>query len=376
MVGIESKFNQNMKKLIYCTFLICVINNTAKTQEKTKENSWTYEVSYTGDALVNMAGGIKTGGTYLGFATLAVGFDFEKADLWKGGSVYVKGGNTHGGIPSETLIGDYQVVSNIEAGNHTFIQEMWYKQVVKQFEFTLGVQDLNADFAVCEYACNFINSSFGVYSTFSSNLDIPIFPLTSLGFSAKWNVFDAFSWQASIFDGTIDDWENNPYNLNWSVKDGSFLFVNEFIWQKSIMKGLDGNFKLGGYYHNDLKNYGLYAATNQIVWQKASKQIESFLQFSASSPNINDNYLYLGFGCNLIGFFNKKQADILGLGFAHAHFTNEESKHETTIELTYRYPFSEHLYIQPDLQYIVQPAGTGETLNNAFVGILRFGLEF
>ncbi len=346
-------------------------------QEKSKESAWQYNASYTGDFVGNMSGGIKTGGTYLGFATIGIGFDFEKANFWKGGSVFVKGGNTHGGTPSATLIGDYQTVSNIEAGNHTFVQEMWYKQVIKNFEIIFGVQDLNANFAVCDFACNFLNSSFGVQSTFSSNLTIPIFPLTSLGLSAKWDISDRFSWMAAVYDGNITDWENNPYNLNWSVSDGSFLYVSEFVWDKPFSKNLDGNIKFGGYYHNkDEENYGFYAAINQIVWRKEEKQIETFLQLSASSPNINNNFFYTGVGCNLIKFFLPKYEDVLGLGIAHAHFTNSNNRHETVIELTYKLQFGEHIFVQPDLQYIVNPSGTEEKLPNAFVGILRFGFNF
>jgi porin len=41
----------------------------------------------------------------------------------------------------------------------------------------------------------------------------------------------------------------------------------------------------------------------------------------------------------------------------------------------YHFNVTENLYIRPDLQYIVNPAGSGQKLKNAFLGIFRFGFE-
>ena len=42
-----------------------------------------------------------------------IGFDTEKANFWKGGELFINAANTHGGEPSASFIGDYQVASNI-----------------------------------------------------------------------------------------------------------------------------------------------------------------------------------------------------------------------------------------------------------------------
>ena len=124
-------------KCLILTLLILIslhlsAQDTASVRQR--ENPVSIEVSYSGDRMGNVAGGIKQGGTYLGYAQLGLLLDFEKMGAWKGEVLCIKGGNTHGGTPSETFIGDFQSAENIEAGNHTFLQELWFSQTIWQFE--------------------------------------------------------------------------------------------------------------------------------------------------------------------------------------------------------------------------------------------------
>ena len=77
---------------------------------------------------------------------------------------------------------------------------------------------------------------------------------------------------------------------------------------------------------------------------------------------------------NFTGLFSKKGNDVLGLALAHVGFRGK-IKDETAYELSYRYQINDHLFIQPDIQYIIHPAGTDKTLNNSFAGLLRVGVE-
>lgn len=149
-----------------------------------------FEASYIGDVVNNFSGGIKKGGSYLGMANIKLSFETEKARWWKGGKFFIHGANTHGGEPSRDFIGDFQGVSNIEAGNLTYLHELWYKQTIGKFIFTLGLQDLNAEFMTSEYAGHFINSSFGVHSTIADNVPTPIFPLTAFGLQFQYQISD------------------------------------------------------------------------------------------------------------------------------------------------------------------------------------------
>ena len=49
---------------------------------------------------------------------------------------------------------------------------------------------------------------------------------------------------------------------------------------------------------------------------------------------------------------------------------------ETDIELTYKFFVNKNIYMRPDIQHVINPAGTEAKLDNALVGFIRFGVEF
>ena len=349
------------------------------------------EASYLGDLCSNAKGGIKTGVGYLGMANLRIGFSTESAKLWKGGNFFINGAATHGDTPSSKYIGDFQVASNIEAGNHIYLHEFWYKQTFSRFEFTVGLQDLNIDYIASENGGLFLNSSFGIPALISSNIPVPIFPLTNLGISTKVNVSDAFAFQAALFDGCPTDFTNNTYNTNWDVssKDGAFV-ISELQFTSSFKK-LAGTYKAGYYYHTGHvqqledgseqevfeQNYGLYAIADQQIWQSGSekKSMSLFGQFALSPKHINNLHYYFGGGLSFTGLINRID-NTIGLAIAHSRFHTPTVLNETAIELFYKIQITQNISIQPDFQYIINPMGYEQKLDNALVAIMRLGLNF
>jgi len=383
-----------MRKIGAYTLLSVVMSINAQSQKidsLKKENPFSFEVAYVGDVYGNAAGGLKTGGNYMGMSNLKIGFDTEKARWWKGGSFFINGASIHGKSLSEDFAGDLQVASNIDAGTHIYMHELWFKQDFEKFSFTVGLQDLNADFLASENAGEFINSSFGVPPVVSGNLPVPIFPLTGLGISAKWNINDKFVWQTAFFDGNQTSFKNNPHNLHWKFcKDDGILIITEFHSRLKI-KEKEGIYKLGTYYHSSLNefdeetqtknnvfknNYGFYFIGDQIVFEQENHKIGLFAQVAAAPKSKNEHAYYLGFGTNYYGIFSRKGKDILGLAVANLGLHRTSHKHETTLELYYKYQLTENIAIQPDIQYIINPSGTDEKLSNALVGILRLHIDF
>jgi porin len=367
-----------MKNKIFLLALIFQISLiTAFSEEpQEKQEAFTYSASYTGDGVGNFTGGIKTGVNYLGVIHFGLGFNTEKAKWWKGGEFKVDFMNTHGDEPSANLIGDLQTASNIEAGNLSVLYELWYKHTLGNFNITLGLQDLNANFVATENGSLFINSSFGVHTVMSENISLPIFPITALGANLQWNITDKFNWQTAVFDGTPNS--RNPYNTNWIIgkKDG-YLLVTEFQWEKSLINNLSGCYKLGGYYHNhDLSESGAHenGGIYLIADQDLTKKLSGFMQIGLSPNSINDHNHFYSLGFNYKNFCKKRPDDKIGLAASYIGIDNS-IRNETAMELTYYFKMNDHIFIQPDIQYIIHPSGTGVKLDNALVGILRLGIE-
>jgi porin len=381
-----------MKKTILALTLFVYFSCSLFAQEtfKNPKRPLTFEASYIGDNVNNLSGGIKTGSCYLGMANILLNFDFEKAGLWKGGQFYINAANTHGVSPSFELLGDVQVASNIDAGNHTYLQEVWFKQALGKVELTLGLQDLNVEFANSANGALYMNSSFGILPVISGNITPPIFPLTALGLTAKWNISENAIWVNALYDGSPTDFDYNPYNVKWQFISGDgLLAISEYQYNATIME-LPGTYKIGGYAHSHIieeslhKNipdslnhniFGLYAYADQKLWQNSNKSIDLFAQLGYSPCTSSTNDFYLGLGVNYSGLFSKEGADILGLAFAHEHF-KDGMKSETAVELTYQYQLTNNIFIQPDFQYIINPAGLGITLKNCLAMNFRFGISF
>ena len=367
-------------KFLVSGALISSMSLQAQVDSLKKVSPFSASFSYVGDVVSNFDGGIKKGTTYLGLLNVRAGFDTEAAGLWKGGQLFANVGNTHGGQPSANLVGDFQGVSNIEAGNLTFLYELWYKQSIGKVDITLGLQDLNADFATSEYGGLFTNSSFGIHSSIADNISSPIFPLTALGANISWKISDTFLWESAVFDGTPDDFEVNPYNIHWKLnKNQGFLAVTEFQINESLIAGKQGNYKFGAYFHehNDTidveqKNRGFYFVGDQQL----SDTWAVFSQIGLSPKSLNNHNHYYSLGLNAKGLIAARPDDQFGIAIAYAGIDHSLVGSETTLELTYRLELNKHIYFRPDIQYVINPAGTETKLKNALVGFLRLGVNF
>ena len=339
--------------------------NKAYSQERLNFNA-----EYTGDFLYNV-GGLENGGGYLGYAKIGMG-----AELWKGASLYVGGGTTHGITPSEMFIGDYQVVNNIEAGNHAFMEHFSLQQYFGKFSIKVGLQDMNENFAAIDAAGEYLNSSFGIHPAISTNMSVAIFPLTGLGAELHYDINDNWHVQVAVYDGEIPSFEdNNPYNLNWRLnKDEGALFIGEGQYIRD-----NGTYQLGAFYHTAEKKYGFYVNAEQEVWNNETRSLKPFVQASFANGisatqqlgNLTtQNYLHLAAGLNLEGVFSKKNLDMAGLAFTSVFLLDKKA--ETAIELFYQYQITDNLLIKPDVQYVVNPAGLDIPVDNALVGTLRF----
>ena len=396
--------------VIHLTILAVMNNLTAQVpdEEKVKVNPFGFEATYTGDLVTNVKGGIQPGSVYMGLVDVGIGFNTDKAGWWQGGDIFFHAQNTHGGLASEQLVGDLQVLSNIECGNYTYLFELWYRQSFGKFSLLFGVNDFNAVFASSEYGGMFLNSAFGIHSSIALNIPVSIFPKTALGFIMNYDASDALSLRAAIYDGDPGSLEDDPHNLDWTVsKDEGYLLIGEMEyrlqrkenWNTIRKEGiLLGTYKLGAYYHsgsfeNTLEgsvskgNYGFYMLADQVIIPRSiyvNKSVSTFVQLGWCPSVKNINRVYLGTGFNLRGLLFGRHQDILGIGIAHAKMNNEAFmiepeiipginpllRFETAIEISYKAQLTDNIAIQPDLHYIINP-GANEAFENAFVPSLR-----
>lgn len=305
---------------------------------------------------------------------LSVTLDTEKAGLWKGGTFYTlyqkKIG--YGMAGASNAMGDWMQYDGWEGRQINQISECWYQQKLfkDKLRLKVGKQDANTDFGFLNSGWDFLNLAFSVNPT----LPMPTYPdQANFGFVAEINPKEWLSIRNGIYSKfnvpfNITEIEVKPtikglpgrYNIGaWEMSDSNGMSVNG---------GLDSG---GNIYTNNFnRNYGVYAQFEQMVY-KEKKDDENdmqglvvFGQFGMSPSNRNDMNRYTGGGLHYLGLIPKRDKDITGLAVASGTFASRlgdissQIGNETAIEAFYRFYISKWFYLQPDVQYIMNPSGT------------------
>ncbi len=346
---------------------------------------------YINETGIMLSGGKEKGAMMMGRGSMKLDLSTEKLGLWDGGNLFIMGNVTHGRNFSETKIGDYQVASNIDAGDHIYIHELYYQQEMSDFCLKFGVQDLNVDFLVSENASAFLNSSFGVPSVIAHGIPAPIYPLTAMGVVFNYKVTNDISIKTSVYDGLPISFENNPYNTNWHINDKhGFQFFNEVALTSNLFKDKTTKIKLGFYHHTGIKDSesdfydaysqknGYYLIIDNDIWDFNETKINLFTQITYSpSKKETDNNWYFGFGGLVVNPFKLLKDEYFGMALAYSKFNTTNYNYELAFEMFYKFKLCSVLSFQPDIQYIVNPGGNlNGKIDNAFVGFLRFILEY
>lgn len=344
--------------------------------------------SYTGDMAWSVAGGLRRGTAYLGMAAMNASLNTGQAGLWKNGTFTVSAAHTHGATPSSDLFGDAQVSSNIEAGNRTFMMELWIRQRFGNIEITAGLQDLNSVFALSESGGLYLNSSFGINPVLSGNIPAPVFPLTSLGLTVNWQTSGSGSVAAALFDGRPLPFENNPYNTRWKLERGDGLLALIEYRRQSEIRGMRGEYRFGIFSHShiieriigsDLSDMpctptaGGYAIADQQVWVSGSREANLFMQVAYTPSPESFINLSWSLGMNFRELIRNRSDDVAGIAFTSGRFSGGAGI-ETAIELTYRARLNEIVFLQPDIQYIINPSGRKSMTPHCLACFLRLGV--
>lgn len=353
-----------------------------------------WSLAYTGDVWRNASGGLERGSRYLdnvdlGFSTSIPadnGLSLPAGEV-SGHLLYNNAAQLSG-----ELIGDFQVVSNIDSVYNARLYELWYAfPVGDKHSFKLGVMDLNAEFDAIEPAGLFINSSHGIGPDFaqSGSNGPSIFPSTSAGARYLGRLDDNWSLRVAVFDAVPGDLDNPRRSVINLSRDEGALLVSELNLQRGDLR-----FGLGSWlYTNDAprlsrpgaqRNRGLYAFVEAPVDQPRWDRPAWWLRLGQARESVNPSEFYLGAGLVFPGL-GDRAGDTWGVAVAHARASDRLSAAdlpgplrptaaETALELTYRWVLSPRLSLQPDLQLILDP-GFSPRLDDAWLFGLRLSWQ-
>lgn len=356
-------------------------------------SDYEFEAVYTGDILRNVSGGIESGTRYLDNLDLKLEIDVAEAWGIGSGRLFIYGLYNNGGTFSDELVGDLQVCSNIDADEAWRIFELWYELGGDTWSVRTGLYDLNSEFDVNETGSVFLNSSHGIGAELGQTGENgpSIFPVSS--FSLRGAVkFDPLTIRVAVLDavpGNPDDSTSNEIDLN---SDDGYLTIAELdvpitksarlwagYWRYSAE--FERPFNTGSSNGND----GWYVG-GEHQFRIGSRSAAWFVRYGQADEQLNKLKDYTGFGIVIDGPLVARAGDEFGIAVASARaggpYRNSlnrvgvgAERRETTWEMTYRAQISEHLVLQPDIQYVQNPSVSKE-LDNALVVGLRFEIVY
>jgi porin len=333
-----------------------------------------FSAEYKADILSVVSGGLSTGTEYLDNFAVAVEIDVAEAWSAGAGTILVHGLYNNRSTFSADLVGDLQVVSNIDADEAWRLFEAWYELADDNWSIRTGLYDLNSEFDVNRAGSIFLNSSHGIGAEFGQTGENgpSIFPVSSLALRAAVTVGNLTA-RAAVLDGVPGnsaDPASNRIELGseegaLAVSEIDLRFANSArLWLGYWRYSAAFDQLVGS--GSERGNEGWYLGT-ETGFQLGSRAALGFVRYGRADERFNVLSGYMSLGAVVAAPFAARPADKLGIAVASARLGDtyrdhtasmgeRASRHETSWELTYRLQITDHVVIQPDIQYVRNPS--------------------
>lgn len=350
------------------------------------------------DGSQNFRGGIDTERAISRYLlNIGLSADLEELFGWRGASAFVDFQH-HDGTLGDTIVGDFQVFSNIDAPRRTQIPRAWLQThwLDDRLRIKAGKIDANTEFAYTLSGGSFLNSSMGFSPTI---FVMPTYPDPAGGLIAEWNSSDVWQARIGVFDGVgatgVPTGSRLPTTLLNDFKDLFTIFEVDRNWGNQA-DGTLGRVAVGGWYHNgDFDRFdgarqsgtaGWFAAADQWLWNEgdcethSSQGIAAFAQIGGADDRVSQAKTHWGLGLTWTGALETRDRDVFGVGVSGVEFTRQggaglTASREVATEVFYQLMLPRGWNITADLQAITNPGGIGFR-SDALVSTLRITREF
>lgn len=350
--------------------------------------------TYTADLLSNVEGGQEKGTALLGRADLTIELDGQMLGL-DGVTFFTDILYSHGPEFSDRYSGDGQGVSGIQGDGRLKPIEAWVSvPIAGGLVAKAGLIDLNAEFDVQEVGGLFLHGSHGMGPDYSqSGVNGPsAYPFTSVGGILRMDG-DEWTVRVAAFDpvaGGLSDPSDTVFRLpgekglllaaegslqiapSLGVKLGAWTYTSRFdALNENASDGSPLRFR---------KSRGAYGMIEGRIAGEGAGAINGWLRAGIANDRVNPIGSYIGGGLTY-----GSDGSIFGLAVAHARLGDPAMaaslaagetprRSETAFELTYAFNIHERVSVQPDVQYIVNPAWRADRKDALVLG-LRLGFS-
>ncbi|MDD5084788.1 MAG: carbohydrate porin [Candidatus Omnitrophica bacterium] len=384
--------------------------------------------SYVFDVLGNPAGGKDNGICYNHSWGLDLNFDLEKMAKLKGTQFHTSAVWRSGQNLSARYIDNLFVASSIYGSQVIKLYSLYLDQSLfdNWINFRIGRIGVGDDFTAAPIYWYYVNNAID-----GNPISAPInmksyttYPTATWGMRLKIKLTKATYIMSGLYNGDSRVGRNSAHGCDFNLKlNRGFFSAHEIGFtpnQEKDAKGMPGVYKGGIYFQTDRTdefyrdidgnsyivtgrpkqrqhgNYGFYFHTEQMLYREGGPgSTQGLTPFAAATfgPDKTNKFpFFIDGGLIYKGLIPRRDDDVAIFGFAYGKFStalaNSErddrdvngtnvtpQRFEMMLEWSYRVQVTPWLYIQPDMQYIGHPKGTGKT-KDAYVLGFRTGVTF
>jgi len=361
--------------------------------------------------------------TYVDDAFVGFKFDLEKLAGWQGGLFVVSGINRNGDDLTTRYIGSIFSTQQSVGGQRPFLYQVYLQQKFGDDRFTakFGRFSASDDFngsPLYGYSVN--NGIDGDIRNVLFDTRFSAYPFAVWSAVLLYDPTPEFNLKLGVFQTSDDMFENDDNGLNWGIESSDgYTAIAQFGWSPQFfkqpvssmtmdgksgpvaMKGYPGHYWIGMTYSEwDLyprfaggfedHSYGFYVHGDQMVYQETPGSDQGLTVFVASGyypqTEISIVPFQVNLGLNYKGLFPGRDRDHTMLHFIYGHLSDDYAgsvrkpggqlaDSEKVIEVAHRFQLTSWSYFQPDIQYVIDPGGTGDIPNALVVGA-QMGFTF
>lgn len=375
-----------------------------------EENGLTIDSYYVINAAGNVSGGFDQGSEYADNFYLGLNFDLEKMWGWDGSSFHISTVNRAGRSITSEYVGSQFDSMQVVGGQTIFLYQLFLEQKFADDKASLKIGRFGAsdDFNTSSLYGYYMSNAFdGNLRAVLFNTQFSAYPFATWAARLRLDPTPETNFQLGVFQAQDDVFDRDKHGVDFQFEDGDGIWlITQLGWTPILGgdkdNGLQGHYWAGAYYSpwdgfSQFKStektdgsYGFYIHGDQMVYRERAGDDQGLVLWSAFTHDPNENIAIMPWQLNVgavyKGLLPGREADATIFGLAYGVFGNDYAdvveergdgrpKHEIVIEAAYRYQMTKFAYVQPGLQYIVRPGGTGR-IGDAFVLGMQMGITF
>jgi porin len=351
----------------------------------------------------NVDGGNSTDSSYAGDLFLGAEFDLEKIFGWDDTKFVLTGIDRHGRSIDEAVGGQYSVMQCV-GGQNAFLYNITLEKkfLDDSLSVKLGRMTATDDFVGSPYYGFSVNNSVNgqiraaLFDGVMSSYPFPVW-----GGRVKYDLNDEAYAMLGVFQNPIDmfDRDTQGVDFNFESGDGVSIFT-QGNWNPKFdnrpahfFAGMNvAFFEMDEFNSTETRDkfVRFYGHADYQVYAEAPGSEEGLVLFATLGYSPFQDAAIIPvqstFGANYEGLFPGRDKDNTVFFATYGNFSNDYTaqqasagagspEYEVVLEIGHRFQVTPSTYIQPDIQYIVHPGGTGD-IPNALVLGFQYGASF